>query len=59
HVGLGSDFDGMDDARTNGLEDASKIPAITAGLRERGYRPDAIQKIMGENLIRVFRQVLG
>lgn len=59
HVGIGSDFDGMDDLRTEGLEDAAKMPAIAAGLRERAYCPDDVRKIMGGNLMRVFRQVMG
>jgi len=60
HVGLGSDFDGFfGDEKTEGLEDVSKMPAITAGLVERGYSDAAIQKILGENLLRVFRKVVG
>jgi membrane dipeptidase len=54
HVGLGSDFDGI--TRTPaGLEDVSKYPAITQELLNRGYSADDIRKILGGNLMRVFR----
>jgi membrane dipeptidase len=59
HIGLGSDFDGMGESRVVGLEDASKMPAITAGLLERGYSEEAIRKLLGGNLLRVFREVVG
>jgi microsomal dipeptidase-like Zn-dependent dipeptidase len=32
HVGLGSDFDGVDDQFPRGMEDISKIPNLVAGL---------------------------
>lgn len=60
HVGLGSDFDGFRVYdRPVGLEDASKMPAITAGLLRRGYGEATIQKILGGNFLRVFREVMG
>ncbi len=60
HVGLGSDFDGFfGEEGTAGLEDVSRMPAITAGLLERGYSEDSVQKILGGNFLRVFRQVMG
>ncbi len=60
HVGLGSDFDGFfGDEKTTGLEDVSRMPAITAGLLERGYSEASVQKILGGNFLRVFRQVVG
>lgn len=58
HVGLGSDFDGIPYAPI-GLEDASKMPAITEELLRRGYSVGDIKKILGENHLRVFNQVLG
>lgn len=58
HVGIGSDFDGYDEV-TLGLEDVSHFPALTAGLAARGYDPISIRKILGLNLLRVFRQVAG
>lgn len=60
HVGLGSDFDGFfGEEKTVGLEDVSRMPAITAGLLERGYAAASVQKILGGNFLRVFRQVVG
>ena len=37
----------------HGLEDASKLPAITAGLRARGLSPSDVEKILGGNVLRV------
>lgn len=56
HVALGSDFDGIPQAPA-GLEDVSKMPNLTAGLRSRGYTAEQIHKILGGNALRVFRQV--
>jgi len=57
-VGLGLDFDGVGDMRTEGIEDVSKLPNLTRGLIERGYTPEAISKILGGSFLRVFREVL-
>ncbi len=59
HVGIGSDFDGIFAPLPVGLEDASQVPNITAGLLERGYADTDVRKVLGENLLRVFRQVAG
>ena len=58
HVGIGSDFDGYSGV-TRGLEDVSRLPALTAGLVARGYDQTSVRKILGLNLLRVFRQVAG
>jgi membrane dipeptidase len=58
HVGIGSDFDGIPSV-PQGLEDVSKMPALTAALLERGYTEADIQKIMGLNTLRVIREVVG
>src|SRR5438093_5245713 len=52
HVCLGSDFDGVA-ATPAGLEDASKLPAVTVELRKRGYTPGEVEKILGGNTLRV------
>jgi membrane dipeptidase len=54
HVGLGSDFDGVDMLPAQ-LQDVSTFPLITQGLLDRGYSPADIHKIMGENTLRVLR----
>jgi membrane dipeptidase len=54
HVGLGSDFDGINSApeQLNGVQD---FPKITAALKKRGYSNSDIKKILGGNVIRVFK----
>lgn len=58
HVGIGTDFDGIPDV-PKGLEDASKMPALVAALRKKGYSEADVQKVMGGNFLRVMRQVIG
>jgi len=57
YVGLGSDFDGIGIAPKE-LKDVSYYPLITKELLARGYTETDIDKILGENLIRVFKKVL-
>ena len=57
HVGLGSDFDGVSGATPQGMDSAADLPKITQGLLDRGYSAADIEKILGGNLLRVFRQV--
>lgn len=59
HVGLGSDFDGFGPPAPKGLEDVARLPEITTGLVSRGYIDDEVRKVLGGNLMRVFRQVMG
>lgn len=56
HVGLGSDFDGVD-AIPRGMEDCSKLPNLVRELARRGYGVQDLNKILGGNLLRVMRQV--
>jgi len=55
HVGLGSDCDGAQ--MPFGMEDESKLPRITDGLLLRGYSEEAIQKILGGNVLRLMQDV--
>ena len=57
HVGLGSDFDGVSGATPQGIDSAADLPKITQALLDRGYSADDIHKILGGNLLRVFREV--
>jgi membrane dipeptidase len=57
HVGLGSDFDGVSGATPQGVDSAADLPRITQALLDRGYTADDIRKILGGNILRVFRQV--
>jgi membrane dipeptidase len=56
HVGLGSDFDGIP-ATPEGLDSAADLPKITQALMARGYTAGDMDKILGGNLLRVFRDV--
>jgi membrane dipeptidase len=58
YVGLGSDFDGTGGLPL-GLEGVDKIPNITKGLLDRGYKEKNIKKILGGNFLRVFKEVIG
>ena len=58
HVGIGSDFDGIMSV-PQGLEDVSKVPNLTRVLLKRGYSEEDIKKIMGENFLRVIKEVVG
>lgn len=42
-----------------GYRDWRDFPNITLKLKERGYSEDEIKGILGENFLRVFRQVVG
>ena len=56
HVGLGSDFDGID-SLPRGIDSVADLPKITQQLVARGYNREQIHKILGGNLLRVFREV--
>jgi len=58
HVGIGSDFDGIEIWPTD-LTDVSAFQKITTALLNEGYTENEITKIMGGNFLRVFRQVCG
>lgn len=58
HVGLGSDFDGID-VTPVGLEDVTTYRKITESLKARGYSDEDIAKILGGNFLRVLREVTG
>ena len=57
HVGIGSDYDGVGDSLPIGLKDVSSYPNLVEGFLRRGYSEDDIKKILGENLLRVWREV--
>ncbi|CAI4210453.1 unnamed protein product [Parascedosporium putredinis] len=56
HVGLGSDFDGIDKA-PEGLEDVSKYPALIAELLRQGVSDEDAAKVAGGNILRVWGDV--
>ena len=55
HVGLGSDFDGT--KIPVDMKDSSEIYKITEELILRGYSKGDIEKILGENMLRVLKDV--
>jgi membrane dipeptidase len=40
-----------------GIEDASRFPALTEALLDRGFSDEDVEKILGGNLLRLFRDV--
>ncbi len=56
HVGIGSDFDGIESA-PQGMDSAADLPKITVLLMARGYSAADMRKILGGNLLRVFAEV--
>jgi len=56
HVGIGSDLRGMS-KYTAGFDEDARFDAIAEELQARGYSPGDIEKVMGENFIRVWREV--
>jgi len=55
HVGIGSDFDGGGTL----LRDATEMAKITLSLAARGYSYHEIRKILGENNLRLIKEVCG
>ncbi len=56
HVGYGADFGSITN-HPKGLEDVSRYPYLTAELLRRGYTDAQVRKIVGENMLRVMREV--
>lgn len=54
HVGIGSDYDGIDVA-PSGMEDISMMPKLFAELRSRGYSEEDLEKIASENFFRILK----
>lgn len=55
---LGSDFDGISQV-PEGLETYNQIPKLIGLLEKRGFGAAVIEKVMGGNLLRLCREVLG
>jgi len=54
HVGLGSDFDGIN-ITPQQLDDVTNFPLVTKALMEKGYNEKDIDKILGGNFLRVLK----
>lgn len=57
HVGIGSDFDGVDGELPPELRTVADFPHLVAGLQARGYREADIRKILGGNLLRAWSAI--
>ena len=57
HVGIGSDFDGIE-VTPQQMEDVTMLPRIAQGLLDRGYSDEDVKKILGGNMLRVMKIVL-
>jgi membrane dipeptidase len=56
HVGVGSDFDGIQAVPAD-LSSVADLPNLTKELLKRGYSEGDIDKILGGNMLRVMEQV--
>jgi membrane dipeptidase len=56
HVGIGTDFDGIP-VPPEGIDSAADLPKVTAALMARGYSAEDMHKLLGGNILRVFREV--
>jgi membrane dipeptidase len=57
HVGIGSDFDGIQAVPAD-LKSVADLPNLTAELLRRGYSESDIDKILGGNMLRVMEEVI-
>ncbi len=55
HVGLGADWDGVP-SMPIGMEDVTRLPALTEALLARGHSPETVRKVLGENVLRVLEE---
>jgi membrane dipeptidase len=55
HVGIGSDFDGVDGETPAGLESVADYPNLFAELIRRGWSDEMLAKLAGGNILRVMR----
>ena len=56
HVGVGSDFDGVQAVPAD-LSSVADLPNLTKELLKRGYSESDIDKILGGNMLRVMEEV--
>lgn len=58
-VGIGVDYYAYKSINENdGLNDLSNLPKITKGLLAREYSKSEVSKILGGNMMRIFKQIL-
>lgn len=68
HVAIGTDYtelgafgwgDKIDEVFVDGMESPAGLPRLTTALLEHEYSESDVRKILGENMMRVWRKVLG
>ena len=68
HVAVGTDYteldafgwaDKIDEVFVDGMESPAGLRRLTTALLEHGYSESNVRKILGENMMRVWRKVLG
>lgn len=57
HVGIGTDFDGDDTEKLTGCRAANELINLTVELIRQGYTPEELNKLWGDNLLRVLNTV--
>lgn len=57
YVGIGSDFDGMGSEHPRGLDGVDKYPDLVAELLRMGVSDSDARKVVGANLLRVWKDV--
>jgi membrane dipeptidase len=56
HVGIGSDYDGVDNSLPEGLESVATYPALLGEMLRRGWNDADVAKLAGGNVLRVMEQ---
>ena len=59
HAAIGSDFDGWIPRIPQDMQDARDLPVLTQGMLNIGYSPERIKKILGENFLRAWEEILN
>lgn len=59
HLALGSDFDGWITSIPRELDDCRDLPLFTQRLLDGGFSEGEIRGLLGENFLRVWREVRG
>jgi microsomal dipeptidase-like Zn-dependent dipeptidase len=58
HVGISTDWGGYP-VNVRGMENAGDYQNVAQALLDRGYSRQDVAKVMGENLLRVFDEVVS
>jgi len=56
HIGIGSDYDGIDGTAPDGMNGVQSYPILFAELARRGWSDQDLAKLAGENLLRAMAQ---